>query len=381
MVLNGVDTLGFNHKLLSGKRLGLITSVSGVDRQLESTLRILYNRYNLVALYSPEHGVRGDIEAGGMVETYRDPFTGLPVHSLYRADSKRLAQEMVQGVDSIVYDIQDVGTRYYTFISTLLYALEDCARFGLQLIVLDRQNPLGGEVVEGNLLDSAYTSFVGAYPLPIRYGLTAGEFASMVNQELALGCDLEVVPCQNWDRKMLFPQTGLTWVMPSLGIPRFETALLYPGMCLVEGTNLSEGRGTSCPFEITGAPFIKAQVLCDEMNSIQLPGVRFTPVHFKPHTSKHVGINCGGVHAHVTNPFTFRSVQTGIELLGAVQKLYPQDFQFLPAQQHGHRAFIEYLAGGDLLTNQTSTTVSILTRCRQESAGFAIHKRQYHLYP
>ena len=381
MVLNGVDTLGSDHKLLEGKRLGLITSVAGVDRQLESTLRNLYNRYDLVALYSPEHGVRGNIEAGGMVDTYRDTHTGLPVFSLYREDSKRLTPEMVQGVDAIVYDIQDVGTRYYTFISTLLYALEDCARFGLKLIVLDRQNPLGGEVVEGNVLDPAYTSFIGAYPLPIRYGLTAGEFATMVNQERALGCDLQVVACQNWDRRMLFPQTGLSWVMPSLGIPRFETALLYPGMCLVEGTNLSEGRGTSCPFEIAGAPFIDAQVLSDAMNSIQLSAVRFTPVYFKPTASKHLGIQCGGVQAHVTDPSAFRSVQTGIELLGTIQKLYPREFEFLAPQQPGRRAFIEYLAGGDLFTSLNVSTQRILDRCNQESADFAIHKRQYHLYP
>jgi len=202
----------------------------------------------------------------------------------------------------------------------------------------------------------------------------------MVNQEHALGCDLQVVARQNWKRRMLFPQTGLVWVMPSLGIPRFETALLYPGMCLVEGTNLSEGRGTSCPFEIVGAPFIDPQVLNDAMNSIQLSGVRFTPVFFKPTASKHLGVQCGGVHAHVTDFLTFRSVQTGIELLGTIRKLYPEDFQFLEAREPGSKAFIEYLAGGDLLTSPPATTQTIITRCQQESASFAIHKRQYHLY-
>lgn len=380
MVLNGIDTIEDYQEIFRGKRLGLITSVSGVNRQLESTVRVLSTAFTVSALFSPEHGIRGDIEAGDAVDTYRDPHTGISVYSLYRPDSKRFTGEMLAQTDALVYDIQDLGTRYYTFISTLLYALESCAAYGKPLIVLDRIDPLGGTVVEGNLLDQQFSSFVGCYPLCIRYGLTPGEFALMVNTEKALGCDLTVIPCRGWKRSMLFPETGLAWMMPSMGIPRFETALLYPGMCLFEGTDLSEGRGTSCPFELIGAPYVDAQSLCDEMNACRLPGVRFTPAYFKPSSSKYAGIQCSGVHAHVLEISEASPVRTGLELLDKIHEMYSKDFHFLPSTVAGKRPFIEYLLGMDVFSKGFPDTTDLLDRFGRDSIGFTERKHHFHLY-
>jgi uncharacterized protein YbbC (DUF1343 family) len=280
MVLNGIDRIEQYGRIFREKRIGLITSPSGLDKNFKSTINLFYEKFHLTALFSPEHGVRGDMEAGAIVEEYEDPYIHIPVYSLYRKNSKRLTGEMLEKVDLVVYDIQDVGARYFTFISTMLYAMEECASQGKEFAVLDRINPLGGVTVEGNILSESFQSFVGAYPVCMRYGLTIGEFAQMANSELDLRCSLEVIPCSGWDRSMMFPDTDRLWVMPSMGIPRFETALLYPGTCLFEGTNLSEGRGTTCPFEIIGAPFIEPENLAAAMNAKKLPGIIFRPVYF-----------------------------------------------------------------------------------------------------
>lgn len=379
MVLNGIDRIESYSSLLKGKQLGLITSVSGTTVDLRSTIQVLAESAHLTALFSPEHGVRGNMAAGEMVETYQDPYTNVPVYSLYRKDSRRFTPEMLENVDAVVYDIMDVGTRYYTFISTLLYAMEDCARYGKELIVLDRFNPLG-DTVEGNILDEQYKSFVGAYPLCNRYGLTVGEFAQMANQEKQIGCNLTVIPCENWKRNQLFPDTGNLWVMPSLGIPRFETALIYPGTCLFEGTNLSEGRGTACPFEVIGAPYIDAQRLTDAMREKRLPGVQFSPVYFRPTTSKHNGVQCGGVHIHITDYKNYPSMRVGIELLYAIREMYPSEFEFLPPHREGSKRFIQLLAGGNLLDEGSLDKDDVLRRYERDSQQFATHKKKYHLY-
>lgn len=378
MVQYGLDVIGSYAALFTGRRLGLITSVSGVDRHMRSAVDILHQTYGLTALYGPEHGVRGDKDAGEMVDTYTDPDTGLPVYSLYRKDSKRLTPAMLENIDVMIYDIQDIGTRFYTFLSTLLYAVEDCAANNIPLIVLDRPNPLGGSVVEGNILEDGYKSFVGAYAMPMRHGLTTGEFAQMVNRQQGFGCELTVVPCEGWKRDMLFNETGRLWMMPSLGIPRFETALLYPGHCLIEGTNLSEGRGTSCPFELIGAPFVDSARLCRTMNDKKLPGVVYTPAYFTPTSSKHKGEACGGIHAHVTDGHAFRPVQAGVELLYTLQEMYPAEFTFLAPYTQGGRQFIELLGGSNALLHQPKQ--ALLARYEADSLDFTHKKAQYHLY-
>ena len=379
-MLKGIDNIYNYSKLLIGKRIGLITSISGVDNQLNSTIEIIYKNFNLQALFAPEHGVRGDKDAGQMVDDYIDEVTGVPVYSLYRKDSKRLTKEMLEKVDVVVYDIQDLGVRYYTFITTLIYAMEDCAKEGKQLIVLDRPNPLGGTIVEGNVLDPAYKSFVGAYPIATRYGLTAGELANMANKEENIGCNIVVIPCSGWKRSEMFHQTGQIWVMPSLGIPRFDTALLYPGTCLAEGTNLSEGRGTSCPFEILGAPFIKAQELVDRLKLGKLVGVDFTPAYFKPTSSKFNGAFCNGVHLHITDYDTFQSYKTGLTVIETIRDMYPKDFEFLKPVNKNKKPFISLLSGNNAFENAEWTCNEILEKNEKELEEFKHKKQKYHIY-
>lgn len=378
MVKNGIDRiLDYSH-LFKGKRIGLITTPTGITSEFVSTIQMLNDNFNLTALFSPEHGVRGDLAAGAMVETYTDSITGIPVYSLYRQDSKRMTTDMLDQVDIVVYDIQDVGVRYYTFIYTMLYALEDCAKAGKEFVVLDRVNPLDGLTVEGNVLKLGYESFVGNYPLCVRYGLTAGEVAIMANEQKEWNAKLHVVPCVGWERSMVFPQTGQIWVHPSLGIPRFETALVYGGTCLFEGTNLSEGRGTTFPFEIIGAPFINGESLANEMNGRGLPGVRFRPVYFKPTTSKFEGELCAGVQIYVTDALTYRSVETGVTLLYTVKRNY-EEFAYLPPLKHGSRPFIDLLCGDKLYREEAGLT-EMLEKFREESRDFAREKQKYHLY-
>ncbi|WP_339244044.1 DUF1343 domain-containing protein [Paenibacillus sp. FSL R10-2796] len=379
MVLNGIDSITNYRYLFEGKRVGLITAPTGLTKDFASTITILHENFNLAAMFSPEHGVRGDLDAGAVVDTYMDPFTNVPVYSLYRKDSKRLTKEMLNEVDIIVYDIQDVGVRYYTFIYTMLYALEDCANAGVEFVVLDRVNPLNGVTVEGNVLKPDFKSFVGNYDLAVRYGLTAGEVATMANDQMNWNASLHVVRLEGWERSMSFPDTGLTWVHPSLGIPRYETALLYTGTCLFEGTNCSEGRGTTFPFEMIGAPFIQAQQLADEMNAKGIPGVFFRPVHFKPTSSKHCGELCGGVQIHITDLQVLRPLEVGVTLLFAIRDLYEQ-FSFLPPVKEGSRPFIDLLGGDNMYRTDNMQAKQLLEQFAAESKQFAEITQQYHLY-
>ncbi|MFP4978132.1 exo-beta-N-acetylmuramidase NamZ domain-containing protein [Paenibacillus sp. CN-4] len=379
MVLNGIDSISKYLHLFEGKRVGLITAPTGLTRDFRSTITILHENCNLTAMFSPEHGVRGDLDAGALVETYTDPYTNVPVYSLYRKDSKRLTKEMLDEIDILVYDIQDVGVRYYTFIYTMLYALEDCAKAGVEFVILDRVNPLNGVDVEGNIVKPEFKSFVGNYELAVRYGLTAGEVAVMANDQMNWKASLHIVRLEGWERSMSFPDTALTWVHPSLGIPRYETALLYTGTCLFEGTNCSEGRGTSFPFEMIGAPFIQAQQLADEMNARRMPGVYFRPVHFKPTSSKHSGGLCGGVQLYITDIQVIKPLEVGVTLLFAVRDLYEQ-FAFLPPVKEGSRPFIDLLGGSSVYRTEGIQAKQLLEQFAEESRQFAEMKRQYHLY-
>lgn len=378
MVLNGIDRISCCKNIFQNKRLGLLTSISGVDKNLESTIKIINETCNLTTLYGPEHGVRGDRDAGELVDQYIDDTTGLQVFSLYQKDSKRFTAAMLEDIDAIVYDIQDVGCRFYTFISTMIYALEDCAKFNKELILLDRFNILGGKI-EGGVLQKEYFSFVGPYSLPVRYGLTIGELATLVNTENKISCNLNVIACEGWNRDMMFPDTGNIWMMPSIGIPTFETALSYAGNCIFEGTNLSEGRGTTAPFSIIGAPFIDANRLSDSMNSKQLDGVLFTACYFKPTFSKHSGIFCKGVYLHITDFKKFQPIKTGAILLDTIRHLYPNDFEFLPPHKEGSRRFIELLSG-DSFTNPNSNLTQLLNRFDKESNDFKEIAKKYYLY-
>ena len=333
--------------LLRGQRVGLVTNPTGADRELRSSVDLLARHpdVELVALFGPEHGVRGDAQAGEHVGVARDRATGLPVHSLY-GEHREPTPAMLEGIDVLVFDIQDVGARFYTYPYTLAGVLRAAARAGIPVVVADRPNPIGGMKVEGPVLEPDYASFVGMFPIPIRHGMTLGELARLFNEQFGIDAQLHVVPVHDWTRAQAEPGQALPWVMPSPNMPTPDTALVYPGTALLEGTNLSEGRGTTRPFEIVGAPFVDADALAARMNALQLPGVHFRPLWFTPTFSKHAGERCGGVQLHVTDRELFEPVRTGLALVKAIHDQHPDSFRFLagdPANQG--RPFFDLLAG------------------------------------
>lgn len=378
MVLYGADRVQEYRDVFEG-RVALLTGPSGRTSDNRPTIDVLKECCNLQLLLAPEHGVRGDKAAGALFEDEIDRESGLTVRSLYTKTSKRLSQETLSLFDTLVYDMADVGCRYYTFLTTLRYCIEDCAAARKRLVVLDRPNPLGDRV-EGGLLQPEVMSFVGGYQMPVCYGLTCGELAVMMNEELNCGCDLQVVPCGGLTRQMTFRDWGHCWVMPSVGIPRFETALLYPGTCLIEGTNLSEGRGTADPFGILGAPFIQAEAYCQAFGALGLPGVEATPVYFTPTTSKHQGVLCGGIQLHIMDEKALRPVELGVRLLDLLRRMYPDDFAFLPPVRQDGKRFISLLAGHREFESPDWNADTILARYEAESKAFQTRKKRYERY-
>ena len=327
VILGNERLFGEAFDLIAGKRAGLITNHSGVDGALRSTADRLHGEAGteLVALFGPEHGIRGCADDGATVPTSRDAQTGVPAYSLYGA-RRQPGQAMLDGVEVMLFDIQDVGARFYTYLYTMSLSMRACAAAGLPFVVLDRPNPIGGKAVEGNLLDPEFTSFVGLYPIPIRYGLTIGELALLFNRVFDLGADLRIVEMRGWRRGFYWEDTGLPWVPPSPNMPGVDTAVVYPGTCFFEGTNISEGRGTTRPFEQVGAPFIDGALLAGQLNSLDLPGVRFRPLYFRPAAGKYAGRTCQGVQVHVLERHSFEPVRTGLEALSMVRRLWPREF-------------------------------------------------------
>src|SRR2546423_1813513 len=326
-VLTGIDVLerdGF--KQLNGMRIGLMTNQTGRDAVGRSTIDILFKAPNvkLVTLFSPEHGIRG--VADEKVSDTKDEQTGLPVYSLY-GETRRPKPEQLKDLDAIVYDIQDVGARFYTYISTLGYVLEEAAKAHLPVFVLDRPNPIGGLEVEGPLADADKLSFTAYHTIPVRHGMTVGELARLYNDQRKLGCDLRVVKMENWRRAMWFDATGQVWVNPSPNMRSLTEATLYTGVGLLETTNLSVGRGTDTPFELVGAPWLDGQKLAAYLNGRALAGVRFVPVRFTPRASVFKDQECGGVNIVVTDRALFRPVRAGLEMAVALRRLYPPDWE------------------------------------------------------
>ncbi|WP_257348938.1 exo-beta-N-acetylmuramidase NamZ family protein [Pseudalkalibacillus decolorationis] len=344
----GIEVLLDDQKeLIEGQRVGLITNPTGVDKNLNSVVDLLHNDpdVELTALYGPEHGVRGSEQAGDYVEYYIDEETGLPVYSLY-GQTRKPTPEMLENIDVLMFDIQDVGTRFYTYIYTMAYAMEAAAENDIPFIVLDRPNPLGGKAVEGPVLDPAFSSFVGLYPIPLRHGMTVGELATLFNEEFDIGADLTVVEMKGWKRKMLYDDTSLEFVLPSPNMPTVDTALVYPGAALIEGTNVSEGRGTTKPFELIGAPFINSTDLSAELNGLDLPGVTFRAASFTPMFSKHRGELSHGVQIHVTDKEAFQPVEMGLHLVKTIHDMYPEDFAFRAENSAGVSFFDNLIGNG-----------------------------------
>jgi uncharacterized protein YbbC (DUF1343 family) len=337
---------------LKGKRAGLITNHSAIDQQFRNAVDLLHESdvVELVALFGPEHGVRGDAQAGVHVGAAIDARTGLPVYSLY-GETERPTVEMLAGLEALIFDIQDVGVRYATYISTMVHAMEAASAAGLPFVVLDRPNPLNGNQIEGNLLDPAFASFVGVHPIPIRHGMTAGELALLIAAERGMA-EPGIVEMRGWRREQWFDETGLPWVQPSPNLPTLDTVTLYPGTCLIEGTNVSEGRGTTRPFEYIGAPWIDPFRLAGELEGRRLPGCAFRPAYFTPTFSKHAGQICGGVQVHVTDRDALRAVDVGMYLLEVLLALYPEAFVW---RETGEGTFfIDRLLGSDLPRKQLS---------------------------
>lgn len=306
--------------------------------------------FRLVRLFGPEHGVFADAQDLVEVGDQRDPLTGLPVSSLY-GPTRVPTASMLQGIDTLVVDLQDVGARYYTFVYTMLHCLEACAREGIRVVVLDRPNPLGGARIAGNLLRSEFRSFVGMHPLPVRHGMTIGELALLFRRERQLDVDLRVVSMRGWKREMYYEDTGLPWVMPSPNMPTLDTAIVYPGGCLVEGTNLSEGRGTTRPFELVGAPWLDPWKLARRLQHAGLSGARFRPVYFRPTFHKHAGELCGGVQVHVTSRGLFDAWQTYLVLIAAARAQSKQRFAWRqpPYEYEAEKLPFDILCGTDAI--------------------------------
>ena len=322
----GVEVLLEKHlDLLKGKRVGLITNPSGVNSHMESTVDLLYNHpdIDLVALFGPEHGVRGDVTAGYKVDDFVDPKTGVPVYSLY-GKTRKPTPEMLADVDVLIYDIQDIGSRAYTYIYTMALSMEAAAEQGKQFIVLDRPNPLGGNLVEGPVLDPDFSSFIGLYPIPFVYGMTVGELAQLFNEEFDISVDLTIVPLENWRRDMTGAEAGLEWVITSPHIPHSKTALFCATTgCIGELHTIDIGIGYTLPFELVGEEWIDADEFSDELNSYQLPGVYFRPMYYKPYYFTREGTPLQGVQIHVTDVDSFKPMMTQIYILSAIRKLYP----------------------------------------------------------
>ncbi len=351
-VRTGLEELLARPGHLAGLRVGLVANPASVTGELVHAALALKGcrSFRLAALFGPEHGVWAHAQDLIEIDDTRDPVTGLPVHSLY-GRTRVPTPEMLGGLDAVVVDLQDVGSRYYTFIYTMLHVLEACGRDGRRVVVLDRPNPLGGVGLEGNVLEAAYRSFVGLHPLPVRHGMTIGELALLFREERGLAVDLRVVRMRGWRREMQFEDTGLPWVLPSPNMPTVDTAVVYPGACLIEATNLSEGRGTTRPFELLGAPWIDPWALARDLTRERLPGARFRPVFFTPTFHKHAGMLCGGVQVHVTDRRRFPAYLAYLLLIAHARRQNPKKFAWRdpPYEYEYVKLPIDILCGTDLL--------------------------------
>lgn len=350
----GVDRLlGADRALIEGRRIGVICNPASIDGRFQHTAdRLVADEgVEVRALFGPQHGFRSDLQ-DNMIETphAQDARRRVPVYSLY-SETREPTAAMLEGIDAIVVDLQDVGTRVYTYIYTMANCMRAAARHGIRVIVCDRPNPIGGDEIEGDLLQESCTSFVGQFPIPLRHGMTIGELARLFNEDFGIGCDLEVIPVTGWRRAMYHDETGLPWVIPSPNIPTLDSAIVYPGAVLFEGTKLSEGRGTTRPFELIGAPWIDGERLADEMNGRGLAGVHFRPVFFEPTFQKHAKQTCGGVQLHVTDRRSFRPLRAAVELMHALRAADPARFAWRePPYEYEHdKEPIDILYGSDRL--------------------------------
>lgn len=366
-VLCGSDVIARDGMSGLGK-CGLITNHTGVLRNLTSTIDLLKEKCDLIALFAPEHGVRGDMQAGSAISSYTDQRTGIPVYTLYGEDTSE-SKRVLASLDTMFFDIQDVGARFYTYAYTLTDAMKFCAERGIRVVVLDRPNPLGGTKVEGTLLKRQFSTFVGRFPTPTRCALTIGEFARMMNETENIGCDLTVVPLEGWKREMHYEDTGLVFIQPSPNIPTVDTAFAYIGTCIFEGTNMSEGRGTTKPFEMIGAPWLNSAAVLEKMGEQE--GVLLRECSFTPVFSKYEDTFCRGIQLHVTDRDAFSPFAVGIRLLDAIRKTHSE----LEIRQ----SIINLLGTDDVFRDDFDVEAFIVHQT-QKVAQWQAYSKKWHLY-
>jgi uncharacterized protein YbbC (DUF1343 family) len=374
---------------IRGARIGVVCHPASVDAELHHALDLLQAAgARIVAIFGPEHGARGEAQdMEGVEDISLDPRLGVPVHSLYGATFESLTprSEHLAGLDALVIDLQDVGARYYTFVWTMALCMEAAGSAGVRVLVCDRPNPIDGLTTEGNLIKPGFESFVGLHSVPNRHGLTPGEVARFVQHRRGVECELDIVSMRGWRREMYFEDTGLPWVYPSPNMPTVDTALVYPGMCLVEATELSEGRGTCRPFEVAGAPGIDPETLAADLSRQNLAGCRFRPLYFRPKFQKHAGGTCGGVQIHITDRRQFDSYAAGVAFLQSVKCVAPDAFAWRakPYEFVADVPAIDLLAGDDklrLALDSGADLAELASQWAQERAAFEEIRREVFLY-
>lgn len=379
--------LSENIASVKGRRIGLICNQASVDHRFNHAADLFYENpdIRLTSIFGPQHGIRGDVQ-DNMIETPHavDKKTCLPIYSLY-SKTREPTEEMLENLDVLVFDLQDIGCRVYTFIYTMANAMKACAKFGKKMVVCDRPNPINGEDVEGNLLEKGYESFVGQYPIPMRHGLTVGEVARLFNDEFSINCELEVVSMDGWCRQYYFDDTDVPWVMPSPNMPTLDTTIVFPATVYFEGTQVSEGRGTTKPFEYVGAPYINSEQYAKALNSLGLGGVKFRPANFLPTFQKHQNSVCEGVFAHVTSRFEFEPVITGLAMIKTLFDMYPRDFRWKtpPYEYVYHRDPFDIIAGTPNIREAFKKGVGIndLKKSWQgDIAAFNLIREKYLIY-
>lgn len=378
-VRTGIENMDGYMEVFNGKRVGLITNATGINSNFTPSPELLKARVNLVALFAPEHGLRGNAVAGAAIPHEKDAKTGLPIFSLH-GDIRKPSAEMLKNIDVLAFDIQDVGARSYTYIYTMAYAMQSARENGKTFVVFDRPNPVGGERVEGGIMNSAYSSFIGLYPIPIRHGMTVGELARLFNEEFGIGVRLIVVPMTGWIRSMQQEDTGLPWIMTSPNIPTPDAARVYSGTGMFGGSNVSEGIGTTRPFELVGAPWLDSRKLAEKMNGFGLAAVVFRPVHFSPQWGKYQGKICNGIQIHVTDRRRYEPVTVGIRLLQAIREQGGAQFKWNPPYGN-ERWMIDLYAGGPELREGKIPPNELLERWNREAAEFRRRSAKYLLYP
>jgi uncharacterized protein YbbC (DUF1343 family) len=388
IVTPGIDRLlTTDRRLIEGRRVGLLCNPASIDATFQHTADRIFEDpdVTLAAIFGPQHGFRSDLQ-DNMIETphTQDCRRKVPIYSLY-SETREPTAEMLERVDVLVVDLQDVGTRVYTFVYTMANCMRAAARHGIPVVVCDRPNPIGGEDVEGARLQEPWTSFVGQFPIPMRHGMTVGELALLFNDGFGIGADLEVVPLEGWRRTMYHDETGLPWVIPSPNLPTLDSAIVYPGAVLIEGTMLSEGRGTTRPFELIGAPWIDGERLAREMNARGLPGVHFRPVFFEPTFQKHARHTCGGCQLHVLDRRTFLPLRTAVELIDEFRREQPARFAWRqPPYEYEHdKEPIDILYGTDRLRRTLDAdgdADALVTSWHVDEEEFGRMRQQYLLY-